>query len=158
MSKRPAIISKTLREVVKLHSTSPRKQWERIDCFKKVHSGYWAENGRICGNFHFLLFLKKNWARQSPVFNRKMSTGLRVCNRGVRVWSGRFQTFSENFRSDCEICILRKFSGCIFSRQDFFHQNSFKNLRKNLQTFNRFFAWLTKLHPICPEGQFEWFF
>ena len=87
-----------------------------------------------------------------------MSTGLRICNRGVRVWSGRFQIFSENFRGDCENCILRNFSGCFFSRQDFFHQDCFKNLRKNLQKFNRISAWLTKLHPLCAEEQFEWFF
>ena len=87
-----------------------------------------------------------------------MSTGLRICNRGVRVWSGRFQIFSENFRGDCENCILRNFSGCFFSRQDFFHQDCFKNLRKNLQKFNRISAWLPKLHPLCAEEQFEWFF
>ena len=84
-----------------------------------------------------------------------MSTGLRICNRGVRVWSGRFQIFSENFRRDCKNCILRSFSGCFFSRQEFFHQNGFQNLRKNLQTFDILSAWLTKLHPICPEEQFE---
>ena len=84
-----------------------------------------------------------------------MPTWLRICNRGVRVWSGRFQTFSEKIRGDCENFILRSFSGCFFSRQDFFHQNGFRNLRKNLQTFDTLSAWLTKLHPICPEEQFE---
>ena len=103
-------------------------------------------------------FLKKTERDDHQFLTEKMSTGLRICNRGVRVWSGRFQTFSESFRGDCESCILRNFSGCFFSIQDFFHQDSFKKLRKNLQTFNRLSAWLKKLHPLCPEEQFEWFF
>ena len=84
-----------------------------------------------------------------------MSTGLRNCNRDVRVWSGRFQIFSENIRGDCGNCIHKSFSGCFFSRQNFFHRNGFQILLKSLQTFDRLSAWLTKLHPICPEEQFE---
>ena len=85
----------------------------------------------------------------------KKSTGMRNCNRGVRVWLGRFQSFSEGFQGDCGNCILRNFSGCFLSRQDFFHQKDFQSLRKNLQTFDRLSAWLTKVHPICPKEQFE---
>ena len=84
-----------------------------------------------------------------------MSTGLRNCNRDVRVLSGRFQIFSENIRGDCGNCIHKSFSGCFFSRQNFFHRNGFQILLKSLQTFDRLSAWLTKLHPICPEEQFE---
>ena len=84
-----------------------------------------------------------------------MSTGLRIWNRGVRVWSGRLQTFSQNIRGDCGNCIHRCFSGCFFSRQDFFHQNGFQILLKSLQTFDRLSAWLTKLTPISPEEQLE---
>ena len=151
--KDPEFLQKNLRKVFKLHFTSPRKQWERIDCFKKVHSGYWAKNGRICENFKCFSFKIERDDHQ--FLTKKTSTDLRICSRGVRVWSGRFQTFSENFRGDCENCILRSFSECFFSRQDYFRQNGFQNLRKNLQTIAILSAWLTKLHPICLEEQFE---
>ena len=88
----------------------------------------------------------------------KMSTGLRICNRGVRVWSGRFQTFSENIRDDCENCILRRFSGCFFSRQDFFIRSVFRICGK---TFKRLIDfppdWRNRI-LFVQRNNLKWFF
>ena len=140
----------------KLHSTSPRKQWERIDCLKKVHSGYWAKNGRICEKFKSFSFKIEQDDHQ--FLTEKMSTGLRICNRGVRVWSGRFQTFSENIRGDCENCIHRSFSGCFFHDKNFFIRTVLRNCRKTFKRLIDFPPDWRNCILFVQRNNLKWFF
>ena len=85
----------------------------------------------------------------------KLSTGLRICNRGVRVWSRRFQTFLRNFSRRLWKLHSEEFLRMLFLRTNFFHHNGFQILGKNLEIFDRLCAWFSKLHLICPEELYE---
>ena len=122
-AKRPGISAKSLRKVFKLHSTSPGKQWERIECFKKVHTGYWAKNGRICENFKFFFLKIERYDHQ--FLTEKMSTGLRICNRGVRVWSRRFQTFLRKFSRRLWKLHFEEFLRMLFAKTKIFSSQRF---------------------------------
>ena len=129
-----------------------REKW----LLEKIHSGYWAKNGRICENFKFLFFKIKPDDHQ--FLTEKKSTGLRICNRGVQVWSGRFQTFSENIRGDCENCLLRSFSGLFFSRQDFSIRKVFKICGKTFKLLIDFPPDWRNCILFVQRNNLKWFF